>query len=102
MLQEDPGIWLEWKEDAESIWAEVYGKHPETKVLYPGDTLIVFDRIFGMWCCREFKSEEFRNARSAKKWVAALFEMADRDPNTFRNYSKDLRQRLNGEEQFYI
>lgn len=87
-------IWLEWREDAESMWVEVYGKHPQTNMLYPGDNLVTFDRIFGMWCCREFQAEEFRNSRSMKKWVSKLFEMCNYDPNVFRNHSKEFRDEI--------
>jgi hypothetical protein len=95
-------VWLEWREDAESIWAEVYGTHPVTGSVYPGDTLITFDRIFGMWCCREFKSQEFRNSRGLKKWVGKLFDMCDQNPNKFRNHSKFERAMLNGEVNYYL
>lgn len=101
-VSNDEAVWIEWREDAESMWAEVYGTHPDTGSVYPGDNLITFDRIFGMWYCREFKSEEFRNSRGLKKWVTQLFVMCNHDPNKFRNHSQMERAMLNGEMVYHV
>lgn len=77
-------LWLEWREDAESMWAEVFGVCPKTKKVYPGDTLIVFERGFGTWHSKTTK-KEFKNSRSVKKWVEAIFDACDKQPNEFRN-----------------
>ena len=98
----DEVVWIEWKEDAETLWAEVYGVHPITEKIYAGDTLVVFDRIFGKWYCREFRGQEFTNSRSAKNWTKKLLEACEHDVYRTRNHSKAERNRLNGTEECFL
>lgn len=98
--QEDESIWLEWREDAESTWAEVYGVCDETGAVYPGDMLILFTRAFGVWYSAD-TPREFKNARSMKSWVTKLFNLCGKKPNEFRNNRKFYERILEDSPDLY-
>jgi len=89
-------LWLEWKDDEDSMWAEVYGVCPKHGTVYAGDTLIVFQRAFGVWYSGETK-HEFKNTKSMRKWVEELFVACGRLPNEFRNRKAYWEREMKGE-----